>query len=214
MRKLIIILAVFVLLFVAVLIWGVARDREGPVVEDGQPVPCKGPPKKKQLDPETGKIEETINLDRMDEWKENCVSKKGSNLADNLAKGVVLDPETIRVEGGQQISWSVPPGDDEEAPQQVKLTLLSGSLVRIFAPKPNDDAKKDQKLCLCAGDVLIEDLNRECTNDWIGDNIGKRQAKRADCNDSAKSTKVFFGPGGGDIEVEAIGQRAEIGSAK
>lgn len=217
MRKLIIILAIFVLLFVAVLIWGVARDRDGPVVADGEEVECKGPPKKKELNPETGKIEETINLDRMGEWKEKCVSEDTEGSANRFSRGIKLKPGSLQLASGDPRDWAVPKARDEESAQQVKLTLASGALVKVDA-SPEDSDVDAQSICLCKG-RFSRDQIEQCDEDWRKAEgmlswSGSGQNAKATCSDDALRGKLFFGPTGGSIALESLAGSAEVTSAK
>jgi hypothetical protein len=212
MRKLIIILAIFVLLFVAVLIWGVARDRNPP--EPGQPVAdnCNGLPMK--FNSEGSKV---VDTDRLDEWKEACAPTGAEKSANRFSRGIKLKPGSLQLASGDQQDWAVPRAKDEESAQQVKLTLASGALVKIDA-SPADSDVDDQAICLCNG-RFDRDQIEKCDGDWRKAEgmlswSGSGQNAKATCSDEALRGKLFFGPGGGTLRIESLAGSAEVTSAK
>lgn len=194
MRKLVIILAVFVLLFVAVLVWGVARDRDPP--PDGSPeMNCNGLPKKANGD---------IDTDRMDEWKERCAPKKAGPAANRFTPGTLLEPATISLNGNlASTSRSLGSIDDEDKIRVIKLAKVSGGAIEVTAEIEGEDKK--QQLCLCTpGDRLTDKDNNRICRDAV---------KSGGCPDDSETGVFAVGQGGADLTFKSL-IRAEAKSTK
>lgn len=206
MRKLIIILAVFVLLFVVVLVWGVARDREPPRPGKGQPINCNGLPLDDNGD---------VDTDRMEEWKAYCIGDRGKAF-EGKGRGIRLNPASLQVTSDPR-DWPVPQAKDGESAQQVKLSIASPALIKVDALPADGDVDR-QSVCLCSGRFDQKALDR-CDADWrnkkdrFSDVSGGQNAK-ATCSENSNAAKLFFGPLGGSIKLEALAGNAEVTSAR
>lgn len=217
MRKLVIILAVFVLLFVAVLVWGVARDRDPPEPGVEPRDNCNGLPQKVKIEGgrpvigDDGKPETEVDTDKMEDWKRDCIGDRGKSF-EGKGRGIKLNPASITISSGSQ-NWAVPPAKDGESAQQVKLSIASPALVMVEAFPANDDIKK-QSICLCSGqfDRSIVD---KCDADWRKDKVkGGSQNAKPTCTDDAAAAKLFFGPLGGTISLRSLAGSGEVTSAR
>jgi hypothetical protein len=196
MRKLVIILAVFVLLFVAVLIWGVARDRDPPGPGEAVADNCNGPPRKANGD---------IDTDLMDKWKENCTPTGAEKSANRFTKGTLLSPAAISLKAkGPTESRSLDSIDDKDKIRMVKLAWVSGGPIEVTAEIDGED--EPQQICLSGPDkaqLSDQDNNRIC-----------RDANRSPDFPKNSATGVFaVGQGGANFTFKSL-VKAEARSTK
>jgi hypothetical protein len=208
MKKPIILLALFVLVMVATLVWSAGRDREGQTPPDG--INCKAMPPVRLPNGD-------VNEGGLERWKAKCFSGGKGSSADKYSRGTRLKPAARNLGSGEPQQWTVPAARDDESAQQVKLTLTAGSLVKVDAI-PNDGDVDRQPICLCNGQFDESTINR-CDGDWRGRDgmiqwSGSSQNRRATCGADASRGKLFFGPLGGRIELESLSGSAEVTSAR
>ena len=208
MKAVVIILVLIAASFVAVLVVGVGRHGDEAKLA-GQDS-CRTMPPLKDGDGD-------INEDALNRWKDRCLSADKLNFADRFAKGVKLRPAAQSLSADSSLDWAVPRAKDGESAQQVKLTLQSGSLVKVEArPAPDGDDDDDndiddQSVCLCNGQVA-KDAIAICDGDWQADNVSGLGEQRT-CKPDANHAKLYFGPTGGTITLSAD-RAAQVTSAK
>jgi hypothetical protein len=152
MRKLIIILAIFVLLFATVLVWGVTRDRDPPPFGEDQAINCNGLPRMGNGDIDTG---------RMKEWTNKCVGKRMASAANRFTPGNLLEPVEIPLAGNRSTAIrELVSIDDEDKIRVVKLEKVSGGAIEVTTKIDGED----QELCLCEPEDRLSDKdnNRIC----------------------------------------------------
>ena len=195
MRGPIIILALVALSFVAVLVYGVGRDRPGASAAD---TPRAGAP------PPTNK-DGTIDEDAMEDWHPPDLLAAFKGLASGHTKGLKLLPEQVSLQGsGQSIGASVDffrkgekrkfdPTKVEQNPRSVKLTLISGAMAVASAPKPGGS----QQLCLCRpGTALnLDELNLCQSQAWREKQQGSICRAADKRQDESSNTLAIYAPG-------------------
>lgn len=181
MRGPIIILVLVALSFVAVLVYGVGRDR--PEAGPEKPAECGSPP------PKIGKDKDDA-ADALEDWKPPCVLQKLESFAGSRTKGIKIEQPEVRLSGSnatdtRRASPAKDPGED--TPRMVKLELTSGTAARIVAVGGGDK----QTLCLCRpGASLLNDDVAGCNSGWLKKQAGVCQP------DSDRGALTFGGTGG------------------
>lgn len=212
MRKLVIILAVFVLLFVAVLVWGVARDRDEPTLENPADQNCNGPPKRAKKDKhglpvfdENRQPVEEVDTDKLGDWVEHCGPTGGKRTANRFTPGTVLEPSTIKLAGQGAIeSRNLGSIKDEDKIRVVKLAKVSGGAIEVTAAIEGEE--DPQQLCLCEpGDRLTDKDNK---NRICGIAI-----KSNSCPEDNKSGVFAVGKDGAEFTFKSV-VRSEAKSSK
>ena len=186
MRKLVIILAIFAISFVAVLVYGVGRDRSGGSGTSQKK--CGGAPKMNG---------DEVDEDAMESWCPPDFMAKFDGIAGRYSKGIKIDQPRVSLEGNDaRYSRNVPPAQ-KDTPRFAKLVLTSGSAAKITA---SQFGKDPQTLCLCRPDNPISsdamDLFRKgpsCSEHWLAAQAGK-------CQPHADEGKLTFDKLGGTLE--------------
>lgn len=169
MKALLIILALVALSFVAVLVYGVGRDRPGASSASarraGAPPPTKS----------DGSIDE----DAMEDWRPPDLLAALKGMASGYTKGLKMQPEQITLGGenqtiqasvnyfhkGEKPKFDLDDNDKvRQNPRTVKLTLISGEMAVINAPKPGGS----QQLCLChpGATLSLDEINSCHSETW------------------------------------------------
>ena len=195
MKALLIILALVATSFVAVLVYGVGRDRPGASAADttraGAPPPTKS----------DGSIDE----DAMENWRPPDLLAALKGMASGYTKGLKMQPEQVSLGGGSQtIRASVDffrKGEKRkfdadkvgQNPRSVKLTLISGAMAVAIAPKPDGS----QQLCLChPGAALSQDELNLCQSmAWRNQQQGGICRAADSRQNEGSNTLAIYAPG-------------------
>lgn len=211
MRKLVIILAIFAISFVAVLVYGVGRDRSGGSGTSQKK--CGGAPKMNG---------DEVDEDAMESWCPPDFMAKFDGIAGRFSKGIKIDQPRVSLAGNdahdsRSVRPAKNPPDPKGPPRFVKLELTSGSAAKITASQFGKDA---QTLCLCRPGNPISsdamDLFRKgpaCSDRWLAAQAGMCQPHDAEGNlTHPDQGKLTFGPLGGTLDY--ISATAAVVTAK
>ena len=198
MRGPIIILALVALSFVAVLVYGVGRDRPGASSADatrpGAPPPTKS----------DGSIDE----DAMENWRPPDLLGALKGMASGYTKGLKMVPEQVTLHGeskavqtsvkfyrkGEKPKFALTDKDKvRQNPRTVKLTLTSGPMAVITAPKPGGS----QQLCLCqpGSELNFDELNACPSQAWRNLQTGGICQAKDERRNESTNTLAIYAPG-------------------
>ena len=174
MRGPIIILALVALSFVAVLVYGVGRDRPESSFPVGSQSGAPSPTKSGQ----------SIDKDALENWRPPDLLSAFKGMASGYTKGLKMVPEQVTLPGekqtvqatvnylrkGEKLKFKLSGDKDEDNkkimqnPRTVKLTLTSGVMAVITAQTPDEP----QQLCLCqpGAGLSLDDLKMCKSEAW------------------------------------------------
>ena len=157
MRTVIIALVVIVVGFTAVVVWGMARDREG---ESGSSsAQTGGPPPMRD-----GEVDE----DRLEDWEPPAIGEALNAVLAPFAPKLKLDRPQVSVAGTGTDQRAVPPSDDDI--RVARVTLIAGDVIRVTnVCVPGKDRKCPQTTCLCrpGANLARDEVRGRCGNDWL-----------------------------------------------
>ena len=215
MRTPIIILALVALSFVAVLVYGVGRDRpranSANAAQPGAPPPTH----------KDGSIDE----DAMEDWRPPSLFDGLNGMASGYTKGLKMQPEQVSLGGqnqtvqasvnffrkGEKPKFDLTDTDEvSRNPRTVKLTLISGAMAVINASKPGGS----QQLCLCQpGTALsLDELNLCPSQAWRKLQSGGKCRRKDDRHDESTNTLAVYAPGA--VLTFTSFRPAQVSSAK
>lgn len=195
MRALVIVLVLVAASFIAVLTFGLGRDRP----ETGAPGPsrCGDPPPIDSDDPDP---------DALEDWKPPCTLDKLKGTAGAHTASVRIERPKVVLAGENASDIRQVPSADKgglfgsfpgkkDDPRTVRLELVEGNSAVIVARQPGED---EQTLCLCRGPVVADDV-KACSAGWI-------LRHQSPCpSDDAKGSLTFGAQGGSLTFLSARG---------
>lgn len=150
--------------FVALLVYGANRSEQ----PRSPKRPCEQMPK---LEPG-----EDPDPDRMEDWCPPDVAKsftrKTRGLQARFAEGLGIEPVTLRGSPQQDVSFPVPPSEEEA--RAARITLVAGDWA-ILRGKD-----QDEQLCLCRPGTRMDDrlFASKCDHEWKLDHTARAPPNR------------------------------------